>query len=1382
MQHDKNTTGTAGVSLSSITPYDSFVQQQQQQQQQPSNDSSLLPTRLISSKSSELLSSDGGDSSDVQDPLQQQQHQSDMLAHLSSTINSGPISHVVTPEQIYITAAAVEEAKLLETRKQQLLQKLQQQLTSNKVSSVNGTTNAAVATQLWLQQSCATTASLQPQQQQQQQLASKTNRNQPSIILAKHSITGNLTPETHAQQQIAALQQDFQQQQQQQQQLQQTSFLNSDYQQLVQNGDLRLKCHSEQQAPSDSKTATVPHTLPSPHPVVHTDDGCSAFRQPQHQQYFLDQNTETRATTTTAMAIRDCDDTSGFTVPSSPSSSLSSSLPTSSFVTSLQRNHITSVERDYHNREDDTTESKLVISDIEMTDDCSKTDKASESYPVSKVPDGEGKEEPLLTTRSSNEIIGISTYATVGAVIRVNNDEFAEKKDNTDEQPRMKSILDFVDGEVEINVEHKESDDDETDKKSIAADDDDGSGIIDDSETRLLMNNMDSSEIHGARTGTPFEQTRFTAMRIEERILNEKLTPSTTPSTSTASGSIVNILSPCHRFVPQTVSATPSPRSESVSSAPGSSTFCRAPGLGPVSTAETQQPGTSLPLVCNICGFSCNSKFHYNSHMNTHGDHQCTMCDYTSRTEGRLKKHMRDSHTVEEQLAAGLDVEQALTSSTSTSSTPVARITTTPVDGSNFSTSMASVLEAANLAAAAQAAAQAAAASCSSNSSSGAATSVPSDSGSGLSLPSGSGTPPSSDVISSSSLSGAAQSISGLMPSALDQIRAFTENPSVLPDLSSANLATALISQGLLSSQAFQESMKSINSDEQSVSPVNGDKPRQCSSKPKTYKCKQCCHISTSKEEQWAHARTHIPVEKQLGCTRCGFVTEYKHHLEYHLRNHMGSKPFHCKKCAYSCVNKSMLNSHMKSHTNIYQFRCRDCTYATKYCHSLKLHLRKYNHNRATDVTDSAVSIAVSATAGTSNLCNGSTQGGTENDDTAMRRLSESLAVQSGDGSSPEPLPTTSTMAQELSAALGMTPVVTSNSLNIASHLLFRQQHQMEEMELLLRLKNMAGMNPGAMLSISLQCPACSYQAINQSDSLRHQLGHLIGPNGENPLIPLYNIFGMPQPARDVPSEASFESSSNLNEQMEQQDEEMEMEASKVDVDDFISGAEMDEKPSIADSEDHNMSDISGESQDSPSSGKSSIDEGSSGIEQESDKGAKKRKAGLKLNQIAARLQEKNSPENLDSADSMNDSKYEGLLSSGIKENPTNEMSGTSLGVTLDPQEAPSISSLSSTTPLAPQPQIIPSLGMHNDLINLSNLNIFQQACIAHMQEMERKLHILEMWRFSCGHCKMAFQDEPLYHIHMGYHGYENPFKCNRCGQACSDFLTFNLHLLQAKH
>lgn len=103
-----------------------------------------------------------------------------------------------------------------------------------------------------------------------------------------------------------------------------------------------------------------------------------------------------------------------------------------------------------------------------------------------------------------------------------------------------------------------------------------------------------------------------------------------------------------------------------------------------------------------------------------------------------------------------------------------------------------------------------------------------------------------------------------------------------------------------------------------------------------------------SQNDFWQHARSHIKEEKLLQCPRCEFVTEYKHHLEYHLRNHFGSKPFKCNKCNYSCVNKSMLNSHMKSHTNVYQYRCADCTYATKYCHSLKLHLRKYNHKPAT--------------------------------------------------------------------------------------------------------------------------------------------------------------------------------------------------------------------------------------------------------------------------------------------------------------------------------------------------------------------------------------------------------------------------------------------------
>lgn len=117
--------------------------------------------------------------------------------------------------------------------------------------------------------------------------------------------------------------------------------------------------------------------------------------------------------------------------------------------------------------------------------------------------------------------------------------------------------------------------------------------------------------------------------------------------------------------------------------------------------------------------------------------------------------------------------------------------------------------------------------------------------------------------------------------------------------------------------------------------------------KVKTYRCKQCEFSTVTKLDFWEHTRSHIKPERLLTCPKCPFVTEYKHHLEYHLRNHFGSKPFKCDKCSYSCVNKSMLNSHLKSHSNVYQFRCADCAYATKYCHSLKLHLRKYGHNPA---------------------------------------------------------------------------------------------------------------------------------------------------------------------------------------------------------------------------------------------------------------------------------------------------------------------------------------------------------------------------------------------------------------------------------------------------
>lgn len=117
--------------------------------------------------------------------------------------------------------------------------------------------------------------------------------------------------------------------------------------------------------------------------------------------------------------------------------------------------------------------------------------------------------------------------------------------------------------------------------------------------------------------------------------------------------------------------------------------------------------------------------------------------------------------------------------------------------------------------------------------------------------------------------------------------------------------------------------------------------------KVKTHKCKHCSYVGVTKKDFWEHQKHHIKPERQILCTKCPFVTEFKHHFEYHVRNHQGDKPFKCPECTYSCVNKSMLNSHLKSHSDVYQYRCENCNYATKYVHSLKLHLRKYDHHPA---------------------------------------------------------------------------------------------------------------------------------------------------------------------------------------------------------------------------------------------------------------------------------------------------------------------------------------------------------------------------------------------------------------------------------------------------
>ena len=57
-----------------------------------------------------------------------------------------------------------------------------------------------------------------------------------------------------------------------------------------------------------------------------------------------------------------------------------------------------------------------------------------------------------------------------------------------------------------------------------------------------------------------------------------------------------------------------------------------------------------------------------------------------------------------------------------------------------------------------------------------------------------------------------------------------------------------------------------------------------------------------------------------------------------------------------------------------------------------------------------------------------------------------------------------------------------------------------------------------------------------------------------------------------------------------------------------------------------------------------------------------------------------------------------------------------------------------------------------------------------------------ELAATTCKFCGIAFQNELMYRLHMDYHGYENPFKCNQCGEVEDDALAFFLHIARREH
>lgn len=53
---------------------------------------------------------------------------------------------------------------------------------------------------------------------------------------------------------------------------------------------------------------------------------------------------------------------------------------------------------------------------------------------------------------------------------------------------------------------------------------------------------------------------------------------------------------------------------------------------------------------------------------------------------------------------------------------------------------------------------------------------------------------------------------------------------------------------------------------------------------------------------------------------------------------------------------------------------------------------------------------------------------------------------------------------------------------------------------------------------------------------------------------------------------------------------------------------------------------------------------------------------------------------------------------------------------------------------------------------------------------------------YKCEHCRVLYLDHVMYTIHMGCHGFRDPFECNMCGYHSQDRYEFSSHITRGEH
>uniref|UniRef100_UPI00358EDCF5 DNA-binding protein Ikaros-like n=1 Tax=Myxine glutinosa TaxID=7769 RepID=UPI00358EDCF5 len=57
-----------------------------------------------------------------------------------------------------------------------------------------------------------------------------------------------------------------------------------------------------------------------------------------------------------------------------------------------------------------------------------------------------------------------------------------------------------------------------------------------------------------------------------------------------------------------------------------------------------------------------------------------------------------------------------------------------------------------------------------------------------------------------------------------------------------------------------------------------------------------------------------------------------------------------------------------------------------------------------------------------------------------------------------------------------------------------------------------------------------------------------------------------------------------------------------------------------------------------------------------------------------------------------------------------------------------------------------------------------------------------QLQAFRCRHCRVLFLDHVMFTIHMGCHGFRDPFECNVCGHRSHDRYEFSSHMVRGEH